>query len=169
MAIGIGHETACKLTHVDVALAAGVGGVRTRIIIRSLGSGVELCVHLHHTRVAGHVGEEHERQTASEQTGAAAETKRVVAEYIPSEAYTRREAEVGIGPLAGVDMATVVVEGFDGVVGHQVTVVVSKQVEAETISQLEVLCGLPLVLSVESEVVAVDTCGRLALAVVAVG
>ena len=74
MPVGIGHETACKLTHSEPALGSVLA--------------VDLCLVLYHTRVGGHVGEEHQGQTAGEEACAAAQLQCLVAQNIPVEAHT---------------------------------------------------------------------------------
>ena len=138
---------------------------------------------LNHTGVGRHIGEEHERKTSGEETGTATELEALVTEHIPYETYARGYGDVGVRPLAGVDVTAAVnvlvrflgtvchavVESKDGVVGHKVFVVEEETVETHTVGKFEILIGLPLVLSVETELVELYAGCRVFLAVVAVG
>ena len=124
---------------------------------------------LHHTRAGGHVGEEHEGQTAGEETGTAAHGERLVAEDIPVEAQTGRHLDAGVGPLAGIHTATVEVDVVDGIVAHDVVVVVGDIVEADAARNLQIAQGVPLILHIEAILVAVHLGSGILVAEIAVG
>ena len=123
---------------------------------------------LHHTRVGRHVGEEHQRQTSGKESRAAAHLQALVAEDVPSEADTRRNLHVAVGPSTGVDVATAEVEVIDGVVAHQVVAVEGDHVKADTARQFQVLQDVPFVLGIKAVLVEHHFSVRVGLAAVAV-
>ena len=134
-----------------------------------LGRGTELCLILHHTAVGGQVGEEHEGQTAREETRTTTHLERLVAKDVVVETYTGRDGDVAAGPLAGVDLAAVVVEFLDGSVGEQVVVVEEDTVETDTCRHFQTVGGVPLILHIGTQLVELHTGSGLGLIAVAVG
>ena len=96
----LGHQTAGKLAHVDIAVAAGICCIGTGVILEALGGsvglgiphlglGIELCLILHQTAVGRHVGEEYEGQTTREEARTATDFEALVAEHVVGEAHAR--------------------------------------------------------------------------------
>ena len=76
---------------------------------------------LDHQGVGRHVGEEHQGQTAGEETGTAADLEASVTEDIPGKAQTGRYLQAGFRPQAGVQVLAVGPgEVVDGLVGDEV-------------------------------------------------
>ncbi len=123
---------------------------------------------MHHTTVCRHIGEEHQRQTAGEQTRTATELQTLVTEDVPSKADTWRNDKTCVRPFAGIDMSAIVVQFVYCIVSHQVTVVEEQTIETQTVSKFEFLTDVPLILSIDTNLVELHTCSRLGLAVVTV-
>ena len=66
-------------------------------------------------------------------------------------------------------MTAVVVEVVDGLIGHQVAIVEEQSVEANAIRELELIVDVPVVLSIDAELVELHAGGRSGLAIVAIG
>ena len=66
-------------------------------------------------------------------------------------------------------MLAVVVEVVDGLIGHQVAVVKEQTVEAQAIGQLQVVEDVPVVLSIEAQLVELYAGGRISLTIVSIG
>ena len=137
-------------------------GVRDTILV---GGGDDTGI-LVHGGVGRHVREEHERNTAGEEAGTAADLQALVAQHIPGEADTRREQRNGGRPLAGVDVTCVAVgvriaQGEDGVVRDDVAVIEEEVVDTQAGGQLEAVGGVPLVLHIEAGLVVHHAAGRV--------
>ena len=161
-------------------LAAVQGDQRGLDIVRILDSG-DLAIgilgegrgvlggSLDHTGILRHVREEHERETALEQAGTAADDDALVTIDIPVEAHARGNLDAGLGPHAGIDALAAEADGLDGVVGHQVLVVEGEHVGTEAVGELEVAGELPFILHIGAVLVVVDSAGRVGDTVVTVG
>ena len=124
---------------------------------------------LEHGRVGRHVRQVDERETAGEETGAAADLHALVPEDIPGEAHARGDLDVGLRPEARVDVPAAEVEVIDGLVLHDVVVVVEDGVETDAGSQLEPVGDVPLILGIHAELGELDTGGRGLVAAVTIG
>ena len=78
--VGVGDEAAFELVE------CGVGALDSTVRVVS-GNGI-VGVLLYHAGVGGHIGKEHQRQTASKQARSAAHLQALVAEDVPYKAYT---------------------------------------------------------------------------------
>ena len=159
------HVVAQVVTCQDIASELGHIGLHTA----ALTCGIPDTLILHHVGVGRHVGEEHEGQTAREEARTTTHLQRLVAEYVPSEAETRREGDAVRRPLASVDVLTVVTVVVDGLVGHQVVVVEEQTIETQTIGQFQIVEDVPVVLHIEAQFVELYAGSRIGLAVVTVG
>ena len=66
-------------------------------------------------------------------------------------------------------MTAVVVQFLDGIVGHQVAVVEEQTVQTQACGKLEVVGGVPLLLTIDTYFMETDTCSRSLLAIIAIG
>ena len=134
-----------------------------------------MCLILHHTGVCRHIGEEHKRQTTGEETCTSPEAEALVGEDIPLETHSRRNCNIGIRPLACVDMTLLIVvflrivcKVIYLVVSCKILVVEEQTVKTQTVSELEIVNRCPFVLSIDSELVELNPCCRCLFTVVTV-
>ena len=77
---------------------------------------------------------------------------------------------MAVGPLAGIHMLTVAeLNGVDGLIGSEVVVVERQIVETDTIGEFQLVGDVPLILSIEAQLIEGDLSVRIVLAVEAVG
>ena len=124
---------------------------------------------LNHSCTLRHVGEEHQRETALEQTGATANDEALVFHYVPVETYAWRELNAGVGIASGVDVLTTEVKCLDCVVGKDGAVVECKHVGANTVGELEVARYRPLILQISTNLAVCNLSARVRVTVVTDG
>ena len=138
-------------------------------------TGVDFRTILDQAAIGGHVGEEHERETALEQAGTATDLQGLVAKHIPVESDTGGNNEFGRGPFAGIDVLLgvivtlgIVVQFVNGIVGHQVGIVEEQAIQAQASSYLQVGRGIPFILGIDTGLVILDTGRRILFSVIAI-
>jgi len=162
VALGIGNEATSESIHGEAHL----------LCIR----GVDLGLILNETSIGRHVGEEHQRETAGEETGTTADLQRLVSVDIPVETDARRNGNLGSRPHTGVDVGLLVIvglriiaESLDGIVGHKVAIIEEETVETEAVSEFEIIVHTPLVLSINAGFVELNPGSRSGLTIITVG
>ena len=66
-------------------------------------------------------------------------------------------------------MTTIIIECFNSIVGQQVTVVEEQTVDTQTVGQFELVRDVPLILSINTRAVELNTCSRFGLTIVTIG
>ena len=130
--------------------------------------GIELCLILHHTAVGRHIGEEHEGQTALEETSTTTELQCLVAKNVVGETNTRRKNNLCCRPLTCVDALSIIVEVVNGLVCHQVAIIEDECIETDTACELQTICCIPLILQVDTKLAILHLSSRIGLAIITV-
>ena len=113
------------------------------------------------TGVGRHVGEEHQRDTAGEEAGAAADLQALVPEDVPGEAQTGAHLDAGLGPFAGVHVLAAEVELVGRVVGHDVLVVEGQVVQTQAGGELDAVVHGPFILDIGADLGETHFRGRI--------
>ena len=149
MTFGISNETTGKLAHICVL-------------------SIELSLILHHTAVGRHIGEEHEGQTALEETSTTTELQSLVAKNVVCKTDTRRKNNLCCRPLTSINTLTIIIEILNGIVCHKVAIVEDKCVETDTSCKFQTFSGVPFILQVDTKLAILHLGSRIGLTIITV-